>query len=327
MGDRFATLPDYLRPRLALVFVGINPGLYSVQHGHYFARKTSRFWPAFSRSVLSASVRTALGRDTLVPEDDTTLTTCGIGFTDVVKRPSRNAAELRPADFETWSPRLLLRLRRYRPRVVCFHGLTAFRAFVRYALKDHRTDWTLGPQPMSVGPTRLFVVPNPSPANAHFTPKDQVIWYDRLAAFLKTDTEGGMSVDPDQAFAPVLEALRRDRKVGQARMFGALGLKVGEKFFAMLYKGALVVKISAGRAAALVASGEGRYFDPGHGRLMKEWIAVGPEHAARWLRLAEEAKDFVSAATSGKTTSRASQAAKARPSTRKTTRRPRRSGK
>ena len=110
MGDRFATLPDYLRPRLALVFVGINPGRYSVQRGHYFARKTSRFWPAFSRSVLSAGVRRAVGRDTLGPEDDATLTIYGIGFTDVVKRPSRNAAELRPADFEKWAPRLLQRL-------------------------------------------------------------------------------------------------------------------------------------------------------------------------------------------------------------------------
>jgi len=198
--------------------------------------------------------------------------------------------------------------------VACFHGLTAFRAFARYALNDTRTDWTLGPQPLQIGPTRLFVVPNPSPANAHFTPADQVAWYDRLAAFLKTDPKGGMAVDPDQAFAPVLEALLRDRRVGQARMFGALGLKVGDKFFAMLYKGALVVKISAERAAALATSGEGRYFDPGHGRLMEEWIAVGPERAARWLRLAEEARDFVSAA-------------KARPSTKKAIRRPRRTGK
>jgi TDG/mug DNA glycosylase family protein len=182
--DTFATLPDYLRPGLALVFVGINPGLYSVRHGHYFARKTSRFWPAFSRSVLSAPIRRAVGRDTLLPEDDIALLKFGIGFTDVVKRPSRNAAELRPADFETWAPRLLGRLRRYGPRVACFHGLTAFRPFVRYALNDSRTDWTLGPQPLRVGSTRLFVVPNPSPANAHFTPEDQVIWYDRLAEYL-----------------------------------------------------------------------------------------------------------------------------------------------
>jgi len=56
-GYPFPTLPDYLQPGLDLVFVGINPGLYSVQRGHYFARSTSRFWPAFSASKLSERVR------------------------------------------------------------------------------------------------------------------------------------------------------------------------------------------------------------------------------------------------------------------------------
>jgi TDG/mug DNA glycosylase family protein len=184
----FATLPDYLRAGLDLTFVGINPGLYSVKQGHYFARQTSRFWPAFSQSALSAHVRKGLGRNRLLPDDDATLTGYGIGFTDVVKRPSRNAADLRPADFEAWAPRLLTRLRRYRPRVACFHGLTAFRAFARYGLRDTRTDWTLGPQPVRLGSVRIFVVPNPSPANAHFTPKDQVVWYDRLHAYLDAKT-------------------------------------------------------------------------------------------------------------------------------------------
>ncbi len=91
----FRTLPDYLSPGLDLVFVGINPGLYSVEHGHYFARPTSRFWRAFSRSVLSAPIRAALGRAALGPEDDAGLLAFGIGFTDVVKVPSRSAGELR----------------------------------------------------------------------------------------------------------------------------------------------------------------------------------------------------------------------------------------
>ena len=136
---RFPTLPDYLAPELALVFVGINPGLYSVRRGSYFARTTSRFWPAFSRSRLSASVRAALGRETLGPEDDSTLLSFGIGFTDVVKIPSGNASELSPADFREGAPRLLSRLETYRPATACFHGLTAFRPFARYALGDART--------------------------------------------------------------------------------------------------------------------------------------------------------------------------------------------
>ncbi|HYU19745.1 MAG TPA: mismatch-specific DNA-glycosylase [Chloroflexota bacterium] len=182
----FPTLPDYLGPDLELVFVGINPGLYSVERGHYFARTTSRFWPAFSRSRLSAAVRAGLGREALGPEDDSALLEFGIGFTDVVKRPSRGAADVKPAHYREWAPRLLARLERFRPPVACFHGLTAYRAFVQFGLSEPKGNWTLGPQPLSVGGTGLFVVPNPSPANAHFKLQDQIAWYDRLAEFVSS---------------------------------------------------------------------------------------------------------------------------------------------
>jgi TDG/mug DNA glycosylase family protein len=186
MGERypFRTLPDYLQPGLDLVFVGINPGLYSVQRGHYFARLTSRFWPAFSASKLSERVRRALGTDTLRAEHDAELPRFGIGFTDVVKRPSANAADLNADDFKKWVPRLLEKLQRYRPRVACFHGLTAYRPFLDLALRCADRLPMLGHQPELVGAIRLYVVPNPSPANAHFTLTDQTAWYDRLAEFL-----------------------------------------------------------------------------------------------------------------------------------------------
>jgi len=72
-------------------------------------------------------------------------------------------------------------------------------------------------------------------------------------------------------------------------------LSVNAKIFAMLARGALVVKLPRARAEALVAAGKGRPFDPGHGRLMKEWVAVSPG-ASPWLPLAREAHAFVSAA-------------------------------
>lgn len=137
-GDRYPlrTLPDYLRLGLNLVFVGINPGLYSVQRGHYFARSTSRFWPAFSASKLSERVRRAIGTVTLCAEQDAELPRFGIGFTDVVKRPTTNAADLDARDFARWAPLLLDKLQRYQPRVACFHGLTAYRPFLKFALKS-----------------------------------------------------------------------------------------------------------------------------------------------------------------------------------------------
>jgi TDG/mug DNA glycosylase family protein len=181
--SNFETLPDHLRPGLDLVFIGINPGLYSVRRGQYFARATSRFWPAFSRSKLSERMRRELKLDQLLPQHDSQLPRFGIGLTDVVKRPSANASELTPRDFATWIPILLTKLRRYKPRVACFHGLTAYRPFHAFVFKSAATRPVLGEQPKTIGMTRIFVVPNPSPANAHFTLADQTEWYDRLADF------------------------------------------------------------------------------------------------------------------------------------------------
>src|SRR5215468_3685960 len=154
-GYPFRTLPDHLRPGLDLVFVGINPGLYSVQRGHYFARTTSRFWPAFSRSKLSERMRRELKLEQLLPEHDSQLPRFGIGLTDAVKRPSANASQLTPEDFATWTPVLLTKLRRYKPRVACFHGLTAYRPFHAFAFKSAGAPPTLGEQPETIGATRL----------------------------------------------------------------------------------------------------------------------------------------------------------------------------
>jgi TDG/mug DNA glycosylase family protein len=181
---RFKTLPDHLRPGLDVVLIGINPGEYSVRQGHYFARATSRFWPALSVSKLGLRARAGLGVQLLRPEHDGALPQFGIGLTDVIKRPSANASDLAPAEFEEWSPLLLKRLEKYAPLVACFHGLTAYRPFLKFGLKCVTRLPALGEQPELIGSTRLFVVPNPSPANAHFTPSDQAGWYDRLADFI-----------------------------------------------------------------------------------------------------------------------------------------------
>jgi hypothetical protein len=71
------------------------------------------------------------------------------------------------------------------------------------------------------------------------------------------------------------------------------GLRVSGKIFAMLVKGELVVKLPKDRVADLTASGVGHQFDPGHGRLMKEWVAVSHNAARRWRPLVKEARGFV----------------------------------
>jgi TDG/mug DNA glycosylase family protein len=177
------TLPDLLRSRLDVVFIGINPSLYSAAQGHYFARRTNRFWPCFSRSRLSEAARRGLSLERLEPAHDHALLAHGFGFTDVAKRPSARAAQLAPAELTEGVAELARKLERFQPRIACFHGLTGYRPFHRRFFPTH-AEPCLGMQSPVVGVTRLFVVPNPSPANAHFTPADQTRWYDALAACL-----------------------------------------------------------------------------------------------------------------------------------------------
>jgi len=94
---------------------------------------------------------------------------------------------------------------------------------------------------------------------------------------------------------PRLASVARDFEAARAsrrRMFGSNGLKVKGKLFALFTQGTLVVKLPRARVQALVASKVGKPFDPGHGRLMKEWLAVSSARAS-WVELAKEAHQFV----------------------------------
>ena len=168
------TLPDYLEPGLDIVFVGINPGAYSAEVGHYFAKPTNRFWPALNRSGLLC--------ETLSAETDHMVLRQGIGLTDVVKRPSSSASKLRAGDYRRWSPVLKQKLERFQPLIVCFHGVTGFRNYMKYAEGVNRSP-ELGPQQHTIGRSRVFVVPSPSPANASYSLDDLVTWYHQLKRF------------------------------------------------------------------------------------------------------------------------------------------------
>jgi TfoX/Sxy family transcriptional regulator of competence genes len=84
------------------------------------------------------------------------------------------------------------------------------------------------------------------------------------------------------------------------KMFGAEGLKISGKVFAMEVKGKLVVKLPAARANECVDTGQARLFDPGHGRLMKEWLEVDANSKLDWLALAEESFAYVKAGSKKK---------------------------
>lgn len=95
-------------------------------------------------------------------------------------------------------------------------------------------------------------------------------------------------------FQAILESYAGMPDVSTGKMFGSIGLKTNGKVFAMLVKDKLVVKLPKTRVDELVTAGRGLPFDPGHGRLMKEWVSVEMTgDATEWSGLVEEAKAFV----------------------------------
>ena len=102
----------------------------------------------------------------------------------------------------------------------------------------------------------------------------------------------------DQRFVPVIAAFAKDRKVTHGgKGFGSSGLKVNGKLFAFVSsKGQFVVKIPKERVEELVRAGQAEQFDPGHGRLMKEWAGIRSKRL-NWITLAKEARELVGAAS------------------------------
>jgi TDG/mug DNA glycosylase family protein len=148
-----AQLPDYLAPGLDIIFVGINPGVQSAQAGHYYANPKNPFWRLLHRAGLTPRE--------LRPEEDRLLLTFGYGLTDIVKRPSRGAADLRPAEFRRGRRILEEKLRLLQPLIVCFNGTTGFINFFRPGICRG-----FGRQAVTIGASRVFVAPSTSPANA-----------------------------------------------------------------------------------------------------------------------------------------------------------------
>ena len=170
------TLPDYLDDGMELLSIGLNPSINSVRAGFYFATPQNRFWKALNQSRLTPGniPPGVAGIERLFREHH-------IGFTDVVKRPTRGARDLRSADYRRWAPVLLQRIRHHRPMIAWFHGKLACRYFLRHGLQSSTApEW--GEQSWRIDDTVVFVTPNPSPANAAYSLAALVQWYDALAA-------------------------------------------------------------------------------------------------------------------------------------------------
>lgn len=136
-----------------MLFCGINPGLYSAATGNHFARPGNRFWPALHLAGFTPR--------RLHPSEKEALLALGYGLTNLVARATASAAELAPEELVAGRVRLAAKVRRYRPRMVAFLGLGAY----RHAFGAPHA--TLGEQPVGFEGARVWLLPSPSGLNAN----------------------------------------------------------------------------------------------------------------------------------------------------------------
>ena len=151
---RGKSIPDVIAPRLDVLFVGINPSLWSGAVGLHFARPGNRFWRALHQAGFTDRV--------LSPYEERELLKRRIGVTNLVNRATASADELDVGDYERGARRIAAKVRRYRPTVVAFVGMGAYRvAFGRpRAAGGRQADQLAG--------AVVWVLPNPSGRTAGY---------------------------------------------------------------------------------------------------------------------------------------------------------------
>jgi double-stranded uracil-DNA glycosylase len=158
MADILPPLRDRIRLPVRVLLVGINPGVRSSQVGHHFAGPSNRFWKLLYESRL-------------VPEpigfaDDDRLPEWGIGITNLIPRPTPGIDTLRPEEYVAGAKTLRRKIRRVKPEMVAFVGVTLFRSVFG---RRPGLPVELGLQAERIEGARVFVLPNPSGRNANFS--------------------------------------------------------------------------------------------------------------------------------------------------------------
>jgi len=165
------SLPDIVRPPVRVLFVGINPGIRSATLGHHFAGYSNRFWKLLFDAGL---VPEAIG-----PEDDRRLPDWGFGITNLIARPTPGIDTLSPEEYAAGERILRRKVRRWKPEIVAFVGVTLYRTVFRA-----RGRVPFGPGSERFEGAAAFVLPNPSGRNAHFSYAEMLAAFRALQAFL-----------------------------------------------------------------------------------------------------------------------------------------------
>ncbi|MTD15655.1 mismatch-specific DNA-glycosylase [Nakamurella sp. YIM 132087] len=158
---RGAEVPDLIGPGVRLLFVGINPGLWTAATRTHFAHPGNRFYPALlAAGLLEHPIDPAAG---MTDPQRAEVLARGIGITNLAPRATARADELTRDELRAGRVRLEEFVARWRPAVVAVAGITAYRT--AFGRPKART----GEQPEDLAGARLWVVPNPSGLNAHDT--------------------------------------------------------------------------------------------------------------------------------------------------------------
>lgn len=179
------TCPDLVPANLRLLFVGINPSLWTAATGAHFARPGNRFYPALFAAGITPHLIDAA--DGYSDADRTLLLSLGIGVTNLVAEATARADELSTQQLRDGRHHLLDVVAQHRPRVVAMLGVTAYRT----AFSQPKAQ--LGEQSEGMGGARLFVLPNPSGLNAHETIATLANWYRDAALAAGFDLPSGRS--------------------------------------------------------------------------------------------------------------------------------------
>ncbi|WP_068273697.1 mismatch-specific DNA-glycosylase [Aldersonia kunmingensis] len=180
---RDAVIDDLIGPDCALLFVGINPGLWTAAVNAHFARPGNRFYPALYRAGITERQIDPSGG--MSDADRELLIARGVGITNLVPRATARADEVGAAELRDGVAALTRTVERVRPRVVAVAGVTAYRT--AFGERTART----GLQSRQIGGAAVWVVPNPSGLNAHDTVDTLAVAYRAAADAAGLDLECG----------------------------------------------------------------------------------------------------------------------------------------
>lgn len=162
---------DHLRSDLKVIFVGFNPSIRSGETGHHYANPTNRFYKILFESGLTPRK--------YLPEEDKELLNLGYGFTNIVARPTKGAADISQDEYDEGRLVLLEKINCYKPEVVCFVGKGVYQQYS----KRKKVNWGFQEEPYNKH-AKEFVAPSSS-GLVRMKLEEMVAIYQRLHLFLK----------------------------------------------------------------------------------------------------------------------------------------------